>query len=40
MKQYYHRAEFIPPQLILPEKVEEQEVLETWLKENGGAKLS
>ncbi|HHZ16786.1 MAG TPA: excinuclease ABC subunit UvrC [Clostridia bacterium] len=39
LKQYYHRAEFIPPQLILPEKVEEQEVLETWLKEKRGSKV-
>jgi excinuclease ABC subunit C len=40
LKQYYHRAELIPPQILLPEKIEEQEILETWLQGKRGGKVA
>lgn len=42
LKQYYHQAELIPPQILLPEEVEEEEqaVLETWLKGKRGGKAA
>lgn len=40
LKQFYHRAEFIPPQIVLPQKVEEQEILEAWLREKRGSKVT
>lgn len=40
LKQYYHRAEFIPPQLLLPEAIEEQEVVEVWLQGKRGGKVA
>lgn len=35
LQQYYHRAEFIPPQIILPERLEEQKEPEEQKKPEG-----
>jgi excinuclease ABC subunit C len=40
LKQFYEDAAFIPPQVILPEKVDEAMVIEEWLRSKRGAKVT
>ena len=40
LKQYYYRAAFIPKEILLPCPIEEQAVIEEWLTERKGAKVS
>lgn len=39
LKQYYNQVEYIPQELLLPEEVEDQEVLTTWLKGKRGGRI-
>lgn len=39
MKQFYSGTPFIPREIILPQEIEEQEVLESWLTERKGSKV-
>ncbi|MCI6283916.1 excinuclease ABC subunit UvrC [Selenomonas sp.] len=39
LQQYYHRATFIPREILLPMDIEEQALLETWLAEKKRAKV-
>ena len=39
MKQFYSGTPFIPREVILPQDIEEKEVLENWLTERRGAKV-
>ena len=39
LQQYYHRATFIPREILLPMDIEEQALLETWLAEKKHAKV-
>ena len=39
LQQYYHRATFIPREILLPMKLTEAALLETWLAEKKGAKV-
>ena len=39
LKQYYHRAAFVPREILLPFPIEETELLEGWLAERKGAKV-
>ena len=40
LKQYYHRAAFVPREILLPFPIEETELLEGWLAERKGAKVA
>ena len=40
LKQYYHRAAFVPREILLPFPIEETELLESWLAERKGAKVA
>ena len=40
LKQYYSRTEYVPLEILLPEIIEEKAVLETWLVEKRGARVS
>ena len=40
LKQYYYRAAFIPKEILLPCPIEEQSVIEEWLTEQKGARVS
>ena len=39
LKQYYHRAAFLPREILLPFSIGETELLENWLAERKGAKV-
>ena len=39
IKQFYSGTPFIPREIILPQEIEEQEVLESWLTERKGSKV-
>ena len=39
LKQYYHRASFIPHEILLPMEVSEQQVIGEWLTEKKGSKV-
>ena len=39
LKQYYHRAAFVPREILLPFPIDETELLEGWLAERKGAKV-
>ena len=39
LQQYYHRATFIPREILLPMELTEAALLETWLAEKKGAKV-
>ena len=39
IKQFYSGTPFIPREVILPQEIEEQEVLENWLAERKGSKV-
>ena len=40
LKQYYHRAAFVPREVLLPYPLEEQAVIEEWLTERKQAKVA
>ena len=39
LKQYYHRAAFIPHEVLLPMEVPEQEIIGEWLADKKGSKV-
>ncbi|MDX9870905.1 MAG: excinuclease ABC subunit UvrC [Clostridia bacterium] len=39
LKQYYSQVDYTPAEILLPEKLEEETVLENWLSEKRGAKV-
>lgn len=39
LKQYYHQATFIPREILLPQEIAEQSVIEEWLREMKGSKV-
>jgi excinuclease ABC subunit C len=40
LKQFYEEAAYVPPQVVLPEAVDEALVIEEWLRSKRGAKVS
>jgi excinuclease ABC subunit C len=40
VKQYYQDASFVPGEILLPTHVEELEIIESWLRQKKGAKVS
>ena len=40
LKQYYQDASFVPSEILLPTHVEEMEIIESWLRQKKGAKVS
>ncbi len=40
VKQFYDEAAFVPPEVLLPEMVEEAKVIERWLAEKRGKKVA
>ncbi len=40
LKQYYQDASFVPSEILLPTYVEESEIIESWLKQKKGAKVT
>ena len=40
IKQYYAGTPFLPGELMLPEEIEEQELLESWLSAKKGQKVT
>ncbi|MBC8137505.1 MAG: excinuclease ABC subunit UvrC [Fibrella sp.] len=40
LKQYYQDAAFVPSEILLPTYVEESEIIESWLKQKKGAKVT
>ncbi|MBC7805792.1 MAG: excinuclease ABC subunit UvrC, partial [Akkermansiaceae bacterium] len=40
LKQYYQDASFVPSEIVLPTYVEESEIIESWLKQKKGAKVT
>jgi excinuclease ABC subunit C len=40
IKQYYQDATFVPSEILLPTHVEEMEIIESWLRQKKGAKVS
>jgi excinuclease ABC subunit C len=40
VKQYYAKATAIPPQILLPNEIEDRETVEVWLNERAGRKVS
>jgi len=40
LKQFYEDAAYVPPEVILPEHVDEAVIIEQWLKQKRGAKVS
>lgn len=40
LKQYYHRATFVPKEVLLPEEITEAEVIAKWLTEKKGSKVT
>ena len=40
LKQYYSEGQFIPEEIIIPEEIEDQNVIEEWLSEKRGRKVS
>lgn len=37
IQQFYDQAAFIPPEIVLPEMIDEAKIIESWLKQNKGA---
>lgn len=37
VQQFYDQAAFIPPEILLPEMIDEAKIIESWLKQNKGA---
>lgn len=40
VKQYYQEASFVPNEILLPTYVEESEIIESWLRQKKGAKVT
>lgn len=40
VKQYYQDAPFVPSEILLPAHVEEMEIIESWLRQKKGTKVS
>jgi excinuclease ABC subunit C len=40
VKQYYQDASFVPGEILLPTQVEELEIMESWLRQKRGAKVT
>ena len=40
LKQYYQDASFVPTEIILPQHVEEMEIIESWLRQKKGSKVT
>ncbi len=40
LKQYYQDAAFVPSEIVLPTFVEESEIIEAWLRQKKGAKVT
>jgi excinuclease ABC subunit C len=40
LKQFYEEAAYVPPEVLLPEQVEEALIIERWLKRKRGAKVT
>jgi excinuclease ABC subunit C len=40
LKQYYQDAAFVPSEILLPNHVEELEIIESWLRQKKGAKVT
>ncbi len=40
VKQYYQDASFVPSEILLPAHVEEMEIMESWLRQKKGAKVT
>ncbi len=40
LKQFYEEAAYVPPEVLLPEQIEEALVIEQWLKGKRGAKVT
>jgi excinuclease ABC subunit C len=40
LKQFYEEAAFVPPEVLLPEQIEEALVIEQWLRRKRGAKVT
>ena len=40
LKQYYQDASFVPSEIVLPAYVEESEIIESWLRQKKGAKVT
>lgn len=40
VKQYYQDATFVPSEIILPRHLEEMEIIESWLRQKKGAKVT
>lgn len=40
LKQFYEEAAYIPPEVLLPERVEESLIIEQWLRRKRGAKVT
>ena len=40
VKQYYQDAAFVPTEILLPTYVEESEIIESWLRQKKGAKVT
>lgn len=40
VKQYYQDASFVPSEILLPAHVEEMEIIESWLRQKKGTKVS
>ncbi|MCC7161157.1 MAG: excinuclease ABC subunit UvrC [Anaerolineae bacterium] len=37
VQQFYDQAAYVPPEILLPEMIDEAKIIETWLKQNKGA---
>jgi excinuclease ABC subunit C len=40
VKQYYQDAAFVPSEILLPRHLEEMEIIESWLRQKKGAKVT
>ncbi len=40
LKQFYDEAAYVPPEVLLPERVEEAMIIEQWLRQKRGAKVT
>ncbi len=40
LKQFYEEAAYVPPEVLLPERIEEAMIIEQWLKGKRGAKVT
>jgi excinuclease ABC subunit C len=40
VQQFYDQAAYIPPEILLPEMIDEAKIIESWLKQNKGATTS